>query len=272
MMNARWIGGLVFICLAFVACKTKVTPQEETPLYSVNIEFHHQISGEDLNLETSYMSPLGHAYKVRVLKYFITNIQLKDVSGITYVIPQDSSYFLIDEHNKSSKIIGINVPEGEYNEITFLIGVDSLRNTMDISQRQGALDPSGIALGMYWGWNSGYIHLVFEGSSSDIPIELSGTQDFNFHVGGFGGYSSPTINNLKWVTLDLTEKGTLRVMNTEESSELHLVADLNLILRNKMTGEDFDFTMTPSLMFDRESATLASNYQHMFSHQSTVNK
>lgn len=266
------VAVVIISAIIFYSCKgNSVKPEEK--LHPISIQIGHVVDGENLELiSTDYMTPLGHDYSVKVLKYFVSNFQFVKSTGETYTVPQDSSYFLIDESKPLSKNITLNIPPGEYSSVTFMIGVDSLRNTMDISRRQGVLDPAGDALGMYWGWNSGYIHFIIEGFSSDIPVELAGSQNFVFHIGGFGGYSSPTINNLKVITLDLTEKGHLQ-SSENGISTLELSADINSIFRNKITGDkDVDFTTTPSFMFDRHSTILSDNYQHMFSHKTTINK
>ena len=65
---------------------------------------------------------------------------------------------------------------------------------MDVSQRTGVLDPSGAGADMYWTWNSGYIFFKMEGTS---PAATGMGNSFMYHIGGFGGYSAPTINNIK---------------------------------------------------------------------------
>ena len=120
-------------------------------------------------------------------------------------MPQASSYFLIDESNVAAHEAELSIPEGEYKTLSFVLGVDSLRNTMDVSQRTGVLDVSGAATDMYWSWNSGYIFFKMDGTSPAIPA-MGGV--FQYHVGGFGGYSSPQPNNLRTITLDLTTRGS----------------------------------------------------------------
>lgn len=261
------------LILGVFSCKDAPEKEEpySQPVFPVQISFQHQVNGSTLELgDGEYTSPLGDEYKVQEFKYFVSNIELVRADGSVYVIPQDSSYFLINEKKPESKIIQFNAPQGEYVSIKYLIGVDSLRNTMDISKRQGVLDPAGEALGMYWGWNSGYIHFVIEGFSESIPVELSGTQKFIYHVGGFGGYSTPTINNIKSVELSLADKGTL-IVSDAKVSNITVAADVNYIFKNKITGADMDFKLAPTFMFDRESMALADNYQHIFSHISTEN-
>lgn len=77
--------------------------------------------------------------------------------------------------------------------MSFILGVDSLRSTKDLSERTGVLDPTAAGGDMYWSWNSGYNSLKMEGTSRSLPMG----GDFMYHIGGFGGYSSATINNIK---------------------------------------------------------------------------
>lgn len=272
-MKSIYLSFLVLLSVGVFSCKNEVEKDEEPkiPVFPVEVSFEHVVNGELLKLEEgTYASPQGHDYNVNELKYFISNIELVHADGSSYTVPQDSSYFLVNEKVAESKTIHFNAPQGEYVAIRYIIGVDSLRNTMDISRRQGVLDPAGEALGMYWGWNSGYIHFIFEGFSSDIPVELSGAQKFIYHVGGFGGYSSPTINNVKSVELNLEEKGVL-IVSESKPSTVHIVGNVGDALRNKITDNAMDFTISPTFMFHRESTVLADNYQHMFTHKSTEN-
>ncbi len=90
-----------------------------------------------------------------------------------------NGYYLIDFSDSSSLTINfesISTPDS----ICFLIGTDSLTNVSGLFD--GALDPLN---GMYWAWNSGYINIKIEGSSS---LSSSLDKKFEFHV---GGYASP---------------------------------------------------------------------------------
>ena len=144
----------------------------------------------------TYTNAAGEQLTVTKLKYYVSNFVLTNANGTVYTVPQDSCYFLIDESDESTHEPVLHVPEGEYKTVSFLIGVDSLRSTKDISERMGTLDPTSEGGDMYWGWNSGYIFFKMEGTS---PASASPGGVFMYHVGGFGGYSSKTLNNLKTV-------------------------------------------------------------------------
>ncbi|WP_068398832.1 MbnP family protein [Pedobacter cryoconitis] len=138
------------------------TPAPEG-LSKLTLEFNNVVGEKPLKLhDESYTNEAGEKFNITTFNYFISNIKLHEKGGKTYIIPQDSSYFLIKENDSASKKINVYVPEGKYSAITFTIGVDSLRSTMDISRRTGALDISGGMLdGMYWTWNSGYIFMKY---------------------------------------------------------------------------------------------------------------
>src|SRR5574343_96432 len=99
-------------------------------------------------------------YDVNKMGYI--SIKFDNEDGTERAIPQDSSYFLIEETNADSKVLELRVPEGNYKSVKFIIGVDSLKSTRPVNERTGVLDPSGAAAGMYWVWNTGYIFMKME--------------------------------------------------------------------------------------------------------------
>jgi len=148
------------------------------------------------------------------------------------------------------------------------LGIDSVRNTMDISKRTGVLDPSNaMDNGMYWGWNSGYIFFKMEGTSPQAKVDPTGHRKYRYHIGGFGGYKAPTINNIKSVSLDLTKGGTVKARNGRDAT-IHIVAD---ILKVFNSSTQVSIAAHPSVMFSEYSVNIANNYKNMFAHERTEN-
>lgn len=261
------IFGITFLAaVTFTSCK-----KDSTPLYNytvkapVSVEFDNIAGAADLQLNTgTYTNALGENFKVTKLKYYVSNFKFTNVNGFVYTVPQASSYFLIDESDPSTHEPEFNIPEGEYKSVSFLIGVDSVRNTMDVSERTGVLDPTGTGADMYWTWNSGYIFFKMEGTS---PSSSSMGGTFQYHIGGFGGYSSPTINNIKKVTLDLTARGTPKVKSSK-STNIHLMVD---ILKMFNGSTNISIAANPMVMFNPFSTTIANNYASMVKHDHTEN-
>jgi hypothetical protein len=248
------------------SCKKDSTPEYNPTLKAdLSVEFDNVAGSSDLQLNTgSYTNAAGESFKVTKLKYYVSNFKLTNVDGTVYTVPQDECYFLVDESDANTHEPLLEVPEGEYKTLSFILGVDSLRNTMDVSQRTGVLDVSDIATDMYWSWNSGYIFFKMDGTSPSITA-MGGV--FQYHIGGFGGYSSATTNNLKTYTLDLTARGTPKVKTGKETN-MHLMVD---ILKALNGAANMSFATTPMVHSPAAGVPVGNNYVNMISHDHTEN-
>ncbi|KQC01140.1 MbnP family protein [Pedobacter sp. Hv1] len=276
--NLKSIFLLTIITIIATACSKNSDPTpdfDETNLAPFSIEFDNIMGDRTLSLNntaTPYTNAAGEQFSVSQLQYFISNIKLTTATGKTYTVKQDESYFLIKSSDKTTRFAKVNVPESDYTKLTFTIGVDSLRSTMDIAQRKGVLDPAGgMTDGMYWGWNSGYIFFKFEGNSNvisdDVNGDPTGKKAFRYHIGGFGGYSSPTINNIKTVTIDLNKAGIAKVRKDRQSN-VHLFVDVMKFFNG---SNNFSIAAHPTVMFSQYSTTIAKNLTEMFKHDHTEN-
>lgn len=245
--------------------KEKMAEYDPGKMAELSVEFDNVVGSTDLQLSTgTYTNGVGESFKISRLKYFVSNFKLTGINGTIYTVPQNESYFLVEESDPASRVPKLSVPEGEYKSVSFMIGVDSLRNTMDVSQRTGVLDVSAAAADMYWSWNSGYIFFRLDGTSPVIP-SLGGV--FQYHIGGYGGYNSPTTNNLKTFTIDLTSRGTAKV-KTGKATNIHLMVD---ILKAVSGTNNLSFTTNAMVHSPTAGAAVANNYVHMISHLHTEN-
>jgi len=261
----------IIICFfaIFTNSFTSYAQNKNANLAKLTLELNHVVGNKPLKLQDeSYINEAGEKFNITSFNYFISNVKLYEKDGKEYVIPQDSSYFLIKENDPASKKINLNIPKGKYTSVTFTIGVDSLRSTMDISRRTGTLDISGgMVDGMYWTWNSGYIFMKFEGDCEQAPIDRTGKRKFRYHIGGFGGYNKPSINNIRTVTIDLSKKGLIKAKNNTNSRVLIEVNALQVFNgRTKVS-----IVKNPAVMFGNVSKLISENYTGMFSHISTKN-
>lgn len=261
----------IFICAILFPFFLTSCEKDSEPEYNpgvkadLSVEFDNIAGSSDLQLNTgNYTNALGQNFNVTKLKYYVSNFKLTNVDGSVYTVPQNDCYFLIDESLPDSHEPILSVPEGEYKTISFVLGVDSLRNTMDVSQRTGVLDVSAAATDMYWSWNSGYIFFKMDGTSPSIT-SMGGV--FQYHVGGFGGYSSPTTNNLKTYTIDLTSRGTPKVKSGKETN-IHLMVDILKVVNG---STNLDFATTSMVHSAAAGAQVANNYINMIDHDHTEN-
>lgn len=267
------------ILLAGCSKKGEATPDfVETNLAPFSVEFDNIVGERTLVLNNTgslYTNAAGEKFSISMLQYFVSNIKVATADGKVYVVNQDSSYFLIKGADKATRFAKMNVPEGDYTKLTFTLGVDSLRSTMGIDKRTGILDPAAggdhDSGGMYWGWNAGYIFFKLEGNaaviSDDVNGDPTGKKQFKYHIGGFGGYSAPTINNIKVITVDLTTAGIAKVRKDRQSN-VHLFVDVMKVFNGT---NSFSIAGHPNVMFSDYSVNIAKNLTEMFKHDHTEN-
>lgn len=270
VMKLKTFFSVLILSVFFSSCsKDNGDSPSGNEMTDMSVEFDNIVGGQNLFLnDVNYTNAAGEQFNISLLQYFISNIQLRKTDGTVYTLNQDSSYFLIRESDPASRYARFKAPAGDYNQLTFVLGVDSLRSTMDVTKRTGALDPGGsMEDGMYWGWNSGYIFFKMEGISPLAPLDPSGQRKFRYHIGGFGGYSAPTLNNIRTVTLDLASSGIAQA-RAGRTSNIHLMVDVMKVFNG---GTTLSIAQNPTVMFSDYSLKVSENYTSMFEHDHTEN-
>lgn len=265
------LSAIFIIAVSATACK-KATPEPEfntSKVYPISLEFDNVFGNQNIVLnQAAYFDAPSPDFTIDYLAYYISNISFSKADGTTYTVPQEESYFLIKEHDQSTHKALVNVPEGDYQFVTFTLGVDSVRNTLGLDQRTGVLDVSDPNNeGMYWGWNSGYIFFKLEGKSTLVPQDSAGNQKYRYHIGGFGGYDAPTINNIKTIKLDLSTNGMPQV-RAGVAPNVHLMVDIRKVFYGNNT---LNLSTINNVMFSPISVDIANNYAEMFRHDHTEN-
>lgn len=247
------------MAIGFVACQTSEVPATQTG--SLRLLFDNVAGSQDLKLGTAtYQNAAGESLVVTRFNYFISNIRLRRADGGEYVVPQDNSYFLVEEERPASQTISLaNIPAGDYTGLSFLIGVDSLRSLSDISKRTGVLDPGLTDHDpMYWEWNSGYVFMKLEGTSPAAPAAQNNL--IYYHIGGFGGgyNGKKTINNLR--TVSLSFGGSTARVQTGGTPTVRLKTDVLKVFNGPTT---LSIARHSTVMFEDYSTTIANNYASM---------
>jgi len=157
------------------------------------------------------------------LKCYLSNIELQANGIKDYKLA--SSVYLVDAQDTSSFILDSTVDCRNFKSISFTFGLDSIINTS--GDLEGDLDP---VLGMYWAWNTGYIHYKFVGNSSLVhtPSKL-----FDFHI---GGYRKPNLTYFKLefpLTSSTLELDLYQLFN----EKLNLTLQYQLMIPGKLARE-----------------------------------
>lgn len=259
MKKIFFLISIISALYTFQSCTKNSTNSGTTG--SIKIELDHLVNGSAMQYNKDYVNAAGETMQFTLFKYYLSNFSLVNTDGTIYTLPKDECYFLIEEPaSGANPIITLtNIPQGEYKEVRFIIGVDSLKNCASSSERTGALDPA--TSGMYWAWNSGYIFLKVEGTSPVLVNNPNTTgSSFAYHIGLFGGYSSATVNNIK--SIALSKSGEVAKVSSVITPQIHIAADIMEIFKNPNT---FSLASKPTIHVDPASKTIADNYADMFS-------
>ncbi|GAB3960352.1 hypothetical protein GCM10028805_57800 [Spirosoma harenae] len=229
---------------------------------SISIEFENRVGDQRLVLGTpAYKNAAGETFAITALNYFVSNISLKNEDGTIHKFP--NQYFLVRQVDAKSQVITLNdVPSGNYRELAFTIGVDSLKSVSPVAERVGALDVTSYGEdGMYWSWNSGYIFFKLEGTSTAVTKSVNANQAFAVHVGGYGGGwngSAKTVNNLRTVSIPMPTAATVR---GNIAPQVHVFVDALEVFNgpNKISLATTNSVHSPTV-----ATAIAENFKAMF--------
>ena len=260
------LSGLVaLVLIAFTFTNCHKHDDELKGFGDLVIEMDNHAGDDLLTLGKKYVTAAGDTVQFSTFNYFVSNFILVKEDGTEYNVPKDSCYFLCKHEDVDSRELVLhNIPAGDYKSVKFTIGIDSLKSVSPVGERIGVLDPTGGAAGMYWSWNSGYIFVKVEGTSPQAPVNAStGERTLQYHTGLFGGKDSPTLNNLKKVTITSSSESA-RVREDHKDGEapiFHLYVD---VLEVFSTPNLFKVADVPTSHAGPFSQKIAENYADMF--------
>lgn len=270
MKKSIYLAGILLALISAISACKKDSDNDTTPTPvvsgdttgSLDMYFDNMAGEEQLNFGQGYVNENGDSLSFSLLNYYISNIVLIKEDGSEYTIPKNNSYFLVRHGVDSTQNISLsNIPVGKYKGFRFVLGVDSLKSIAPIGERTGVLDPAGLGSGMYWSWNSGYIFFKAEGVSPQAPLDTqSNSHKFRYHIGLFGGYNAPTLNNLKTITV-MAQNGQLANVSKTVTPEMHIEVDILEMFKNPTK---VSIAANPTVMVSPYSATIANNYADMF--------
>ena len=156
---------LIFVCIFVYFSGVSFSQKERS------VQFVPVFNGQKVELSKKYESD-GNWFQFESLRFYISAVS---ISGEKSRWKDPQSLHLIDLEDSLSLFISHEAKNG--NRLTFNIGLDSSTNVSGIMD--GDLDP---IKGMYWAWNSGYIHLKMVGKSSLVNTLKN---EFEYHLGGY---------------------------------------------------------------------------------------
>ncbi len=197
-----------------------LSSHETFAVENTSLVFVPTFQGRAIQLfDSSYILNKKDTIRFTSIKWYISNIQLLDDNRIIWSDKGNVHLFDFD----SNKIPLIEIPtKRNCTTIRFGLGVDSLVNVS--GALGGDLDPTK---GMYWTWQSGYINLKLEGTSSSIK---SSKKEFQYHI---GGYSFP-YNMYRTITLPMVMSDKIiihfeidKILQASDITTLHHIMSPN---------------------------------------------
>ena len=277
MYNLKYLFLIIVIVFSFTSCKDDGGEDAKLPgtveLKFDNVAIVNNVA-KQLNLVTpgsttyDYENAMGQKYNINLLRYYISAIELSGPNGEVFKdeVKVDANtskgYYLIDEAVAASQLIELsNVPAGEYNKVTFTVGVDS--SGVVNGAAGGSLDPA--TSNMFWNWNSGYIALKYEGQS-DVSNGGAGGETINnisngmaYHVGGWKNIAGTAfVYNNKRITLDFDSK---MVVEQKYAPEAHLYFD---VIKMFNSPNVVDFTGNHNVHRPLDGQAMANNIATAF--------
>ncbi len=184
---------------------------------SLTISLNHLFGANALQLSpVKYVTSASDTIVVTELQYYIANVELTTKQGtkvqlgnanlVKFVPPAASSFTIND------------VPAGTYTGISYLIGVDSTRNSTGTNQ--GDLDPN---YGMYWSWNTGYVFVRLKGrfsaSETGYSFDIGGTSNIMSASHSLTAYEKSGTSAIVTLNMDIA-----KVFNTPSVYDLKVDA------------------------------------------------
>jgi hypothetical protein len=174
MLRRTLFAALAVSCLA-ISCKkekTTTTPPVADKA-NVNMTFNTHVDGQGIQAnQLVYTNKAGEKYSISTLMYYVSNITLKNTAGGSVKL---KNYELINAFDPATKsFVLADVPNGNYNEIQFYLGIDQEQNHN--GAQEGDLDPIH---GMIWTWQTGYVFFKHEGNFT--PAGSSAIEGLSYH-------------------------------------------------------------------------------------------
>ena len=186
----------LFLLVISIISFTKVIAQSPGV---VNVLWQSEWNNQPLQLSTPYLTTDDATIEFEQIKMYVSGFKLLNNEQIVW--QEQNSFHLLDFSDLNSTNWKWPIPSNiDYNKIQFTFGIDSLTQVSGV--QGGPLDPT---TGMYWTWQTGYIHLKLEGKSDRCPAR---NNQFQIHL---GGYAAPH-NTAHQVTLPVINKQDIGIV------------------------------------------------------------
>lgn len=165
------------------------------------VEVNPKFNGEMISFDSVYHNIMGYRVQFTSIRFYTTYAKVGNGGVWT-----DANSVAQFNYTLSNILFSDQVVPGNYSEIAFDVGVDSVRNHSDPSTYATSHPLSTISSsGMFWTWNTGYRFIVIEGVYDTDSLGTGVPPNaFSYHIG-----LDPYLKtNAQSVSLNLVESMT----------------------------------------------------------------
>ncbi len=210
MKMKKLIGLSVLVILLITACKEDPEPG------TINFNITHKVDGQTMELNNMiYLSPAGHPFEVKRLKYYLSNFSLHNTNGTTY--DTEVIHYCEEGVDETKSFFLDRIPSGTYDKLSFIYGLDEDTNV------DGGLENTLTNINMEWPipGDQGYHYMKFEGTYDSLSTGV--ILNYNLHTGATQGNQ-----NFVEITVDLPSDITI----DKNTWEVEIVMDMMEWLQN----------------------------------------
>lgn len=281
--NLKWLFvSLTVLSIVFTSCnknddddEPEIETPEETKTGMLTVAFDHYVGSSLLSLDdttaTTYRYSTANNEKFNVTKfgYYISNIIIEGDNGVKHIDPMNSSanddevkgyYQIIESETSSKELMLSGIPEGNYNKITFTVGVPE--SGVQQGAQGGVLDAANDNA-WFWSWNAGYIGWLIEGQAENSEATSPASNGYALHVGGWKnidaaeGESVKFMDNTRTITLVFDDNVSIAEGTTP-------MVQLNCNVLDVFDGVSVDFSSTTRLHAPAAGAPFANTFVDAF--------
>jgi len=181
VLKSKLFISTIAVCTFLASCETeKKPPAITTTSNGVVLNFVGLIDGDDVGSSTKMSGKFGgELFTVTNWSILISHLALVKENGDTIQLGDGYQWVSFKDARTSFKYL--NIPEGNYKGISFMLGLDSAINHGDPNKWPANHPLNAFTTGLHWGWSGGYIFQALDGNYSKDSI-TSSTNGFSFHA------------------------------------------------------------------------------------------
>lgn len=240
-MKLIYIALTISFALLLGSCDSNTTNSNPTKeKVTLNVTMNHTFGNDSIDPEVSiHTNSSGNQIKFSKLHYLMTDFVLVNSEGEEIALNSAAAYINMAEGRLEFALP--NVPEDDYSELRFLLGVDSMTNHQNPNLFAASSPLNPIINNLYWDWMKGFIFCSVEGYHYKDG-QMKGA--FAYHIGLDENLMNISIkNNFK------VKKGTPLELNFDLASYFESPYLINITENAPITHSDkaADFGLSSKL-------------------------